>query len=64
LDCSQVSNKNFGEILPSSGLGLEPDEVGQGGLKIIYLRHHSQKIRTSNQKIFFKCRLSSLWTTL
>jgi len=35
----------------SSGLGLEPDEVGQTGLKLLHLWCHSQK--TQNQKIFF-----------
>jgi len=29
LDFSLVSNKNFSEILPSNGLGLGLDEVGQ-----------------------------------
>jgi len=32
-DFSLVSNKNFRELLPSSRLGLGPDEVGQKGLK-------------------------------
>jgi len=32
-DCSLVSNKNFGEILPSNGLGLGAGEVDQGGLE-------------------------------
>jgi len=36
-DCSLVSNKNFSEILPSNGFGLGPGEVGQGGLKALYL---------------------------
>jgi len=37
LDFSLVSNKNFSEILPSSGLGSGPDEVGQSGLKLLPL---------------------------
>jgi len=37
LDCSLVSNKNFSEILPSSGLDPGPDEEGQGGLTVLYL---------------------------
>jgi len=32
-------------MLPSSGLGSGPAEVGQGGLKVLYLWRHSQKIR-------------------
>jgi len=36
---------------PSSSLGLGPDEVGQNGLKLLHLWHHSQKIQ--NQKFFF-----------
>jgi len=31
------------EILPSTGLGLEPYEVGQKGLKQLHLWCHSQK---------------------
>jgi len=31
------------EILPSRGLGLGPDEVGQKGLKQHHLWCHSQK---------------------
>jgi len=46
MDCNQVSNKNFSEILPSNGLSPEPGEVGQGGLKVLHLWCHSQKIRT------------------
>jgi len=52
-DCSLVSNKNFCEILPSNGLGSGPREVGQGGVKVLYLWRHSQKISTPNQKCFF-----------
>jgi len=36
------------KILSSSGLGLEPDEVGQKGLKLPHL------------KILFHCRLEGL----
>ena len=50
-DCGLVSNKNFSKILPSSGLGPGPGEVVQGALNV-YLWCHSQKILTSNQKIF------------
>jgi len=39
---SLVSNKNLSEILPSSSLGLRPDEVGQKGLKQLHLWHYSQ----------------------
>ena len=41
LDLSLVSNKNLSEMLPSSSLGLGPDEVGQNGLKQLHLQHHS-----------------------
>jgi len=43
LDFSLVSNKNLSEILPSSGLGLGPDEVGQKGWKRLHLWRRSQK---------------------
>ena len=35
---SLISNKNFSEILPSSSLGLGPDEVGENSLKLLHLR--------------------------
>ena len=57
-DCSLVSNKNFSEILPSNGLG--PGEVGQGGLKVFYLCHHSQKAAPPNPKIFFQVQTARL----
>jgi len=60
LDCSLVSNKNFSEILPSNGWHPGPGEVGQGGRAVLHLWHHSQKIRTLNQKIVFECRLEDL----
>jgi len=41
-------------------LGLGPGEVGQGGLKVLHLWHHSQKTRTPKQKTFCKCRLEDL----
>ena len=59
-DCSLVSNKNFSEALPSNGLSPGPGEVGQGGLKVLYLWHHPQKICIPNQKIFLKCKLQDL----
>ena len=34
LDFSLVSSKNLSKILPSSGLGLEPDKVGHEGLRV------------------------------
>jgi len=37
LDFSLVPNKNLSKILPSSGLGPWPDEVGQKGLKLLHL---------------------------
>jgi len=53
LDCSLVSNKNFGEILPSNSLSPGPGEVGQGGLNVLYLWCHSQKICTPQPKNIF-----------
>jgi len=70
LDVNLVSNKNLIEKIPSSGLGLGPDEMGQKGLKQLHLRRHSQKNETQNQKNFFHCRrknllnLSRVWTAL
>ena len=49
-DCSLVSNKNFGEILPSNGWRPGPGEVGQ---KILHFRCHSQKTRIPQPKNFF-----------
>jgi len=60
-DCSLVSNKNFSEVVTSN-------DLGPGGIKVLHLRHHSQKICTHNEKIIFECRLEdlpsllSLWT--
>jgi len=48
-------------MLPSSGLGLRPDEMGQKGLKQLHLWCHSQK--TQNEKVFFHCRLED-WLIL
>jgi len=52
-DCSLVSNKNFSEILPLNGWHPGPGKVGQGGLKVLYLWSHSQKIRNPQPKNFF-----------
>ena len=54
--------KALSEILPSSGLGLGPDEVGQKGLKLLHLWNHSQKIQ--NHNIFFSLqtwRIAESW---
>jgi len=59
-DFSLVSNKNLSEILPSSGLGLGPDKVGQKDLKQLHLRCHSQKNETQNQKNFFSLQTQRL----
>ena len=59
-DCSLVSNKIFSEIQPSNGLRPGPGEVGQGGLKMLHLWRHSQKIRTPQPKNFFECGLEDL----
>jgi len=54
LDCSLVSNNNWGGMLPSNGLGLGPDEVGPKGLKQqLHLWRHSQKKQNTEPKIFF-----------
>jgi len=52
-DCSQVSSKNFSEILPPNGWHPGPGNVGQGGLKVLDLRRHSQKTRTPQAKKIF-----------
>jgi len=49
-DFDLFSNKNVNKILPSSSLGLGPDEVGQKGLKQLHLWHYSQK---NPKPIFF-----------
>jgi len=52
-DFRLVSNKNLSDILPSSGLGLEPDEVDQNDLKQIPLMVSLTKKReTQNKKNF------------
>jgi len=38
---------------PLNGLGPGSGEVGQGGLKVLHLWCHSQKIHTSQPKKFF-----------
>jgi len=53
LDCSLVSSKNFSEILLPYGWRPGPGKVSQVGLKVLHLRHHSQKTRTSQAKNFF-----------
>jgi len=50
-DCSLLPNKNFSEILSSNILG--PGEVGQGGLKVVHLWRHSQKICNPQPKNYF-----------
>ena len=57
---SLVSSKHFSEILPPNGWYPEPGKVGQGGLKVLHLWRHSQKNRTPQAKIFFKCNLLDL----
>ena len=59
-DCSLVSSRNFSKILPPNSWRPGPGKVGQGGLKVLYLRRHSQKNCTPKQKIFFDCRLEDL----
>jgi len=52
-DCSLESNKNFSEILPSNSWHPGPGNVGQGGLKVLRLWHHSQPTRTPQAKKSF-----------
>jgi len=60
-DFSLVYNKNLSEILPSNGLVLGTDEMGQKGLKLFHLRRHSQKIQHPKpKKVFFHSRLDDL----
>ena len=51
LDLSLLSNKSLSNIIPSSTLGPELDEVGQRGL--VHWWHHSQKIWNPKPKNFF-----------
>jgi len=53
LDCNLVSTKNFSEILPPNSWCPGPGKVGQGGLKVLHLWHHSEKKRHSQAKNFF-----------
>ena len=62
-DCSLVSSKNFSEILPPNGWCSEPGEVGQGGLKVLHLWHHSRKTRIPKQKYFFRVQTRRLATS-
>jgi len=50
LDSSLVANKNLSEMLPSSSLGVGPDEVGQKGVMLL----HSQKIQKPNYFFHWK----------
>ena len=52
--------KNFSEILPSNGLSAGPEEVGQGGLKVLHFDVTHKKSAHPNQKFFFECRLEDL----
>jgi len=40
-------------LLPPSGLGPGPDEVGEKALKLLHLWHHSQKIWNPKPKEHF-----------
>jgi len=40
--------------------GLGPGEVGQGGLQVLHLWCHSQKIRIPTKKKFLECKLQDL----
>jgi len=41
----------------SDGLGPGPEEVGQGGLKVLHLWRHSQNIHNPQRKFFFHYKL-------
>ena len=58
-----MSSKNFSEILPPNVWRPGPGKVGQGGLKVLHLRRHSQKTRTPQaKKFFFFQKYSPNWT--
>jgi len=56
-DSSLISNKNFSEILWSSGWALGQVALAKMAQKLLYLWRHSQKIHNPTQKIYFECRL-------
>jgi len=58
--CSLVSNIHFSEILPSKSWCPGPGKVGQGGLKVLHLWRHSQKIRNPQPKNFFRVQATRL----
>ena len=41
-------------------MGAETDEMGQKGVKLLHLRHHSQKIRNPKPKNFFSLQTQRL----
>jgi len=70
LDLSLVSNENFSKILWPSDWALGQATWAKMAQKLLHLWRQSQKIRNSQQKFFFKCRLEdwqirlSVWTAL
>jgi len=45
---------------PLNCLGSGPGGVGQGGLKVLHLWHHSQKLHNPQAKNYFECKLEDL----
>jgi len=52
LDFNLVSIKNLSKILSTIDWGPGPDNLGQKGLNLPYLRCHPQKTETQNLKFF------------
>jgi len=47
-------------MLPPNGWRPRPGKVGQGSLKVLYLRRHSEKTRIPKQKNFFRVQSTRL----
>jgi len=60
LDSSLVSNENFSETLWPSGWALGQATWAKMTQKLLHLWRQSQKIRTPNQKIFFRVQSTRL----
>ena len=57
---SLVSNENFSETLWPSSWALGQATWAKMTLKLLHLWRQSQKIRTPNQKIFFRVQFTRL----
>jgi len=60
LDSSLVSYENFRETLWPSSWALGQATCANMTPKLLHLWHHSQKIHTPNQKIFFRVQSTKL----